>query len=85
MTTVTLDEALDTIMQLPPGQQEMLINIVHSRHIERRREEMAADAQRSLAAFRSGQLKSQSASDIIAELRLEIDEDDEETGSYAEI
>ena len=74
MTTVNLDQALDTVMQLPPNQQEMLISIIRNRQIERRREEMSADAQQSLAAFRAGQLQPQSASEIIAELSREVDE-----------
>jgi hypothetical protein len=78
MSTVTLDKALDTVMQLPPDQQEMLLDIVRSRHIERRRQEIAEYAQQSLAAFRAGQLKPQTASEVIAELRREMDDDAEE-------
>lgn len=72
---ITLDQALDTVMQLPPDQQEMLIDIVHSRHIRQRRREIADDAQASLAAFRQGLVKSQSVSDIVFELRQVLDDE----------
>ena len=77
MNTISLDEALDTVMQLPPEQQEMLIDIVRHRQIERRRQEIARDAQQSLAAYNAGEYKPQSAVQIIRELHLGLDEDDE--------
>jgi hypothetical protein len=77
MNEITLDEALDTVMQLPLEQQEMLLEIIHSRHIENRRREMAQDAQASLAAFRAGELRPQSATDIITELRLSLTDEEE--------
>jgi hypothetical protein len=66
---VTLDQALDTAMQLPPDEQEMLIQILHNRRIESRREEIAQDAKASVKAFHAGQLKSQTAEEAISELR----------------
>jgi hypothetical protein len=77
MNTISLDEALETVMQLPPEQQEMLIDIVRHRQIERQRQEIADNAQESLAAFRAGELKPQSASEVITELRRSLDEADE--------
>lgn len=74
MNTISLDEALETVMQLPPEQQEMLIDIVRHRQIERRRQEIAADAQQLLAAYQAGEYKSQSAIQVIRELRLSLDE-----------
>jgi len=66
---ITLEQALDTVSQLPPEQQEMLIDIIQNRLIEARRQEMAQDAQAAIAAFHEGRLKPQSAEHIIAELR----------------
>lgn len=77
MSEITLDTALDTVMELPIEQQEMLLDIVRKRHIERRRQEIAMDAQESLAAFRTGQLRAQSATEVIVELRQVLDEDGE--------
>lgn len=73
MNTVTLDQALDTIMQLPLEQQEMLIEIWYRRRIEVRRQEIAQDAQASIAAFRANQYAPQPVGKIIAELRSSLD------------
>ena len=70
----TLEQALETVSQLPVEQQQMLIDIIQNRNIENRREEIARDAQQSLTAFRSGKLKPQSVEEIIAELRQSLDE-----------
>jgi hypothetical protein len=42
---VTLDEAIDTVLELPPEQQEMLLDIIYRRQVEARRQEIAGDAQ----------------------------------------
>ncbi|MDJ0636804.1 MAG: hypothetical protein QNJ34_26730 [Xenococcaceae cyanobacterium MO_188.B29] len=64
-----LDEVLDRAMDLPIEQQEMLIQILQCRMIERRRDEIAQDAAFSLTEFRKGKLKAQTADEAIAELR----------------
>ena len=74
----TLDRALATVMQLSLDQQELLIEIVRQRHLEASRDEIARDAQESIAAFRAGKLKPQSAEAVIAELRRSLSEDIEE-------
>jgi hypothetical protein len=58
-------------MQLPAEQQEMLLDILHNRYIEYRRQ-IADNARESLTAFRARKLKAQSADEIIAELRDEV-------------
>jgi hypothetical protein len=77
---VTLDEALDTVDQLPVKQQDMLIEILWRRQVERRRAEIALDAETSLKDYYAGALRPMSAESVIAELRQEltrnIDEDD---------
>ncbi|MCY6492401.1 hypothetical protein [Leptolyngbya sp. GGD] len=73
----TLDQALETAMQLPLDQQEMLIEILQNRHIEQRREEIARDAKESLQLFREGKLKPQPVEEIIADLRQSLESDDE--------
>ena len=64
-----LDRVLDEAMDLPLEQQEMLVQILQRRIIERRRDEIATDAAVSLAQFRAGKLKAQTVSEAIAELR----------------
>jgi hypothetical protein len=71
----TLDRALETVMQLSLDQQELLIEILRQRHIEASRNEIVKDAQESIAAFKAGKLKPQSAESIIVELRLSLEED----------
>jgi hypothetical protein len=71
----TLDRALATVMQLSLDQQELLIEIVRQRHLEASRDEIARDAQESIAAFKAGKLKPQSAEAVIAELRRSLDDD----------
>ncbi len=70
---ITLDQALDSILQLPLDQQELLVEIWHRRWIEARRQKIAADAQTSMAAFRAGRFHPQPVDDIIAELRQALD------------
>jgi hypothetical protein len=66
----TLNEVLDAVMGLPVEQQEMLVHIVRQRTIENRREEIAQAAEVSIAEFRSGKLKIQTAVEVISDLRL---------------
>ncbi|NUQ37769.1 MAG: hypothetical protein HUU23_08225 [Caldilineales bacterium] len=74
LDTVTLDHAIDTALQLPAEQQEMLVDILRSRQIEARRQEIAADARASIAAFRAGKLKAYSAEELIAELHQSLED-----------
>ena len=74
----TLDQALDIVMQLEAKQREMLIAIVQRREIQARREEIARDADKSIAAFHAGELKPEPVEDIIAQLRQSLSEPDEE-------
>ncbi|MEM8502096.1 MAG: hypothetical protein AAF716_02965 [Cyanobacteria bacterium P01_D01_bin.1] len=72
--TNTLNEVLETALELPEEQQKMLIDILQRRYAEKRREEIARDAQRTLDDFRSGHLKAQPIEDIIAELNQSVDD-----------
>lgn len=76
MSTATLDQALDLVMQLPVEQQEILLEILRRRQVESRRQEIAQDANASLAEYRAGRLAPQSAEDAIADL-LDIGAHDE--------
>lgn len=70
----TLDQVLETALQLSYEQQEMLIKILQNRHRESIRTEIAADAQQTLADFRTGKFRQQSAEDVIATLCQSLDE-----------
>lgn len=70
----TLDQVLETALQLPYEQQEMLIKILQNRHHETRRAEIAADAQQTLANFHAGKFRQQSAEDVVAALHQSLHE-----------
>ena len=70
----TLDQVLETALQLPDEQQEMLIKILQNRLHESRRVEIAADVKQSLADFHAGKFTQQSAEDVILALRQSLDE-----------
>ncbi|MGA9378914.1 MAG: hypothetical protein WBV73_09110 [Phormidium sp.] len=70
----TLDQVLETALQLPYEQQEILIEILQNRLRENRREKMAADAQQSLADFHAGKFQPQSAQEVILALRQSLHE-----------
>jgi len=67
---ITLDQAIDTVKQLPTEQQEILIDIFYHRQLEKRRKEIAGDAKKSIADFHAGRLQPKSAKEIISELRM---------------
>lgn len=80
---ITMEQALDTAMELPLEQRGMLADILRNRYVAERRREIAADAELSLELFKAGRLKSQSADELIAELHsiLEDDTDSEDDES----
>ncbi|NCJ07851.1 hypothetical protein GS597_15315 [Synechococcales cyanobacterium C] len=67
--STSLEDALNTVNQLTPEQQAMLVEIIHNRLIEASRRKIAEDARASIAAFHAGELQPQSAPTIIAELQ----------------
>lgn len=73
---VTLDQALDTAMQLSPEQQDILLDVLQKRRVEARRREIAADAQNSVQAFSDGQLRPQPLRSILEELHNSLEDDE---------
>lgn len=73
---MTLDQAIDAAMQLTPEQRAMLLDILQGRLIETRRNEIAQDAQESLAQFRAGGLKATTAEYVIEELHLSLEDEE---------
>ncbi|HOT92701.1 MAG TPA: hypothetical protein PLJ78_16760 [Anaerolineae bacterium] len=66
--TLAFEQIVDTVMQLPPEQQEILADLLRGWRIEARRREIARDANDSLNAYRAGKFKSKPASAIINQL-----------------
>ncbi|HUZ57476.1 MAG TPA: hypothetical protein VMU83_01680 [Hanamia sp.] len=61
----TLDQSLDTIMQMDFISREMLLEILQKRQIEERRQEIAKNGKRAKADFKSGKINPADANDII--------------------
>ncbi len=51
---VTLTDVLEAVEQLTDEEQEAFADIIRQRQIERRRDEIARDAQESRLAYRAG-------------------------------
>jgi len=66
--TSTFQVALETVEELTPGDQEMLVEIVRRRLIERRRAELAEDIATSREAYRRGDVRRGTVDDLMAEL-----------------
>ena len=71
---MTFEQVVDTVRQFSPKQREILSNLMSKWETEAVRHEIAKDAQESLAMFRQGKFKPQSAQNAITELREYLDE-----------
>ena len=60
--------ALETVEELTPEDQEMLVEIVRRRLIERRRTELAEDIAAAPEAYRHGDVRRGTVDDLMAEL-----------------
>ena len=74
----TLEQAWETASQLPPDQQEMLADILRRRQNDTWRQKAAEEARKSSAAFREGELSSESSDQAIAQLRKSLDSEAQE-------
>jgi DNA-binding NtrC family response regulator len=63
-----LDQILDEIASLSLDEQEMLINIVKKRHIERKREQILRDSRETLRAYKKGLAKRGTVDDLMKDL-----------------
>ena len=70
----TFEQALDAVMELSFEQREMLVEIVRRRSVAERRRQLAEDAEQALLEYRSGNLKSMSALEVIDQLNQFDDE-----------
>jgi DNA-binding NtrC family response regulator len=67
-TQSQLDQILDEIASLSLDEQEMLLNIIKQRHIERRREKILRDSRETLRAYKKGLAKTGTVADLIKDL-----------------
>jgi hypothetical protein len=63
-----LDQILDEIALLSLDEQEVLINIIKQRHIERKREQILRDSQETIRAYEKGQAKRGTVDDLLKDL-----------------
>ncbi len=63
-----LDQILDEIASLSLEDQEILLNIVKQRHIERKREQILRDSQETVRAYRKGKAKKGTVADLMKDL-----------------
>jgi hypothetical protein len=68
---ITLDQALDVVMQLEYEQKELLLDILRKRQIEERREEEA------IRAFQAGELKTETADELLNRLHASLETTDD--------
>lgn len=64
-----LDQILDEIASLSLEDQEVLLNIVKQRHIERKREKILRDSQETMRAYRQGKAKKGTVADLMKDLK----------------
>ena len=69
---ITLDQSLDTIMQMDFSSREMLLEILQKRQIEERRKEIADNAKQAKADFKYGKITPSNAADIIRTLNVSL-------------
>ena len=65
---VTFQQALDIIEALPENQQEDIIKIIHSRIIERKRENLAKDIKKAREEYSHGEFRKGSVDDLMKEI-----------------
>ena len=63
-----LQQALDVVESLPPDDQEALIDLIRHRLVEKRRAEIARNAEETLQAVREGRAQYGSIEDLRRDL-----------------
>ncbi len=71
--SMTFEQVVETVRQFPEEQREILVDLIRGWRTDNRRREIARDARESLAVFRRGGLKPQSARAVIAELQQSLE------------
>jgi hypothetical protein len=76
VTTPSFQTAIDAVEALPPEDQETLIDLIHRRLVERRRDEIARHAAETLEAVREGRAQYGTLEDLERNLAREDIYDD---------
>ena len=67
-TVVSFGAVLEAVDQLPTDDQEMLLEVLHRRMIERRREALAADIRKARKEFKNGRCRPATPDELMAEI-----------------
>jgi hypothetical protein len=65
---IAFGEVLEAVDKLPLGDQEALLEVLHRRIIERRREELAKDIDQAQQEFQAGQCRPITPSELMHEI-----------------
>ena len=68
MTSSRFQEAIETVEALPPGDQELLVEIIRRRLTEQRRAELVADIAEARNAYQRGEVRRGTVADLMEEL-----------------
>lgn len=71
---ITIDQTLDTIVQMDFSSREMLIEILQKRQIEERRKEIVVNGKQAKEDFKSGKIVPANADDVIRTLNAFMNE-----------
>ncbi len=63
-----LDQILDEIASLSLEDQEILLNIIKQRHIEKKREQILRDSRETMRAYSKGLAKTGTVADLLKDL-----------------
>jgi hypothetical protein len=64
----SFQELIESVESLPLDDQQMLLDIINMRIIERRRDELVADMEESLEANRKGEVRIGTVDDLLRDL-----------------
>jgi hypothetical protein len=76
MNATTFDEILTCAANLSEEEQQLLMEVLRKRQIDKWREETGADGRRAIKAFRAGKLKARAVDQVINDLRASLNEND---------
>jgi len=68
----SFQELLESVESLPLDDQQMLLDIINMRIIEKRRDELAADLAESLEAYRKGEVRIGTVDDLLRDLDRDL-------------
>ncbi len=65
----SFQEAVEVVEALPPDDQALLVEIIRKRLIERRREELASDIAEAREAYRRGEVRRGTVTELLEDLQ----------------